>query len=94
MLNYPSLMCDEAGGCDHSVGNFRGVCPTNGRQQIMNRKQGFSLPFASSSGSSAAAGTRSHARRKVCSTQAEERPADFGGTPWCVLQKCRQESTF
>ena len=34
VLNYLSLMCDEAGGCDRKVGNFRGVCPINGRQQI------------------------------------------------------------
>lgn len=25
-------MCVEAGGCHASVGNFRGVCPLNGRK--------------------------------------------------------------
>lgn len=37
MLKYPSLMCDEAGGCGVFTGNFRGVCPINGRQRIQNR---------------------------------------------------------
>ena len=47
VLNYPRLMCDEAGGCGSvtasmagaHVGNFRGVCPTNGRQRILNGEQ-------------------------------------------------------
>ena len=28
-------MCDEAGGCVRLGGNFRGVCPITGRQQIL-----------------------------------------------------------
>ena len=35
VVYYTSLMCDEAGGCVHSDGNFRGVCPITGRQLIL-----------------------------------------------------------
>ena len=37
MVQYTSLMCDETGGCGIYAGNFRGVCPINGRQRILNR---------------------------------------------------------
>ena len=37
MVQYTSLMCDETGGCGIHAGNFRGVCPINGRQRILNR---------------------------------------------------------
>lgn len=34
VLEYMSLMCEDARGCRRDAGNFRGVCPKIGRKSM------------------------------------------------------------
>ena len=86
-------MCDEAGGCDHSVGNFRGVCPINGRQQIRTQSVMTTLPFVSSSGNKCGGkGGNLRIREQGLKTRASGTAGSLTGTPECgnmmTLKSC------
>ena len=83
VLNCLSLMCDEAGGCDHSVGNFRGVCPINGRQQIRTQSVSFLCRLFLQAETVRRQGIRLRIREQGLKTRASGTAGMCIGTPEC-----------